>query len=92
MILKDREPMTPNAMASDLIRQMDVLREHKRSVIALELRIAGLEQRYAISTSQVHAAIEAGTLQETIEVCDWIIDSEILERSRTQTRRSSRLD
>lgn len=92
MILKNRGPMKASDMAAELVRQMDVLRQHEQNIAELERAVAERERQYGTPSSQIHAAIEAGTLRETADVCNWIIDYELLERSRASQRGSARME
>lgn len=37
-------------------------------------RIRGYEQKYGMTAAEAHDAIERRELQETLEVCDWLMD------------------
>ena len=82
MILKGRGPLDPKSMAEELLRQRDVLRQHREVVGAVQARVTDYETRFSLSSAEVHGAIECGTLHETEDVCDWIIDSDLLRRAR----------
>lgn len=49
---------------------------------SIERRIREYEDRYGIATDEVHAAIDAGRLDETLEVCNWIMDAKLLRHVR----------
>jgi hypothetical protein len=87
MILRDHGQMEPAQLAEELLRQSDVLRRHSAHIATLEARVAEAESRYNISSDQIHAAIDDGTLEETAEVCNWIIDYDLLKRSRLNAGR-----
>lgn len=74
-------------MASDLLRRANIIRQHHEHVEALESRIAEFERRYGVPSSRIHQAIDSGELYESLEVCDWIMDVELLQRARSQTAR-----
>lgn len=82
MILRDNGPMEPEQLAQELLRQSDVLRRYSVHIATLEARVAAAERHYKLSSDQIHAAIDAGTLEETPDVCNWIIDHDLLKRSR----------
>ncbi len=83
MILKDRGPLNPQSLAEELLRQRDVLRQHRETISAIQARVIGYEERFSLLSDDVHGAIEHGILHETAEVCDWIIDHDLLRRART---------
>lgn len=85
MILKDMKQRSPEELSEELLRQIDVLRQHGQHVAALESRIASYEQQFNVPSSQIHEAIDTGRLDESVEVCDWIMDVELLERARTHS-------
>lgn len=87
MILRDHGQMEPEQLARELLCQSDVLRRHAAQIATLEARVALAECRYNLSSDQIHAAIDAGTLEETPDVCNWIIDHDLLERSRSNAGR-----
>lgn len=63
-----------------LIEQQTALtnaRLHRRE---LEDRIHELEVRYRLRSEDVPVAIGRGELEETLEVCDWMIDFDLLQR------------
>ncbi|HEU5422125.1 MAG TPA: hypothetical protein VFU72_01165 [Nitrolancea sp.] len=93
MMLKGRGVMDPQTLVEELLRQRDVLRAHTNLVETLSTSIQEYERRYSLSSDQLHAAIEAGQLQETEEVCDWIIDYELLkQRTVGESEGPSRLE
>lgn len=82
MILKDRGPLDPKTIAEELLRQRDVLRQHREIIGAVQARVTGYEARFSMPSAEVHGAIDRGALHETDDVCDWIIDSDLLRRAR----------
>lgn len=86
MILKDRGEFTASDAAQELLRDAEALGRRARVVDDLESRVAAAEQRYQIASSDIHAAIDAGTLNESVDVCTWIMDYEILEHVRSTAR------
>lgn len=44
----------------------------------LRARIAERERRYGIASCRVHDAIDAGEIEEREDVCDWIMDCDLL--------------
>ena len=87
MILRNHGQMTPEQLAEELLRQSHVPGRHSAYLATLEVRVAMAERRYNLASDQIHAAIDAGKLEETLEVCNWIIDYDLLERSRSNAGR-----
>lgn len=82
MILKDHGPLDAKSLVAELLRQRAVLQQHREMTTAMVSRVADYEAKFAIPSTQVHGAIESGALQETAEVCDWIITNELAARAR----------
>lgn len=87
MILKNRGALDPKSMADELLRQREVLRQHHEIIRAVQERIAIYEERYSLVSAEVPEAIERGTLIESAEVCDWLIDIDLLRRARATEER-----
>ncbi|HKS90747.1 MAG TPA: hypothetical protein VJQ83_02370 [Tepidiformaceae bacterium] len=45
----------------------------------LESEVARFESRYAMTSAEMRARIDAGDLDEDAELCQWLMDMEILE-------------
>lgn len=56
----------------------------------LATRIADYERRYGVPSDAVHAAIDRGELVETHEVCEWLMDVDLLQRMRHDDARASK--
>lgn len=67
--------------ADDLLRELALLRQIAQRREALRQRIAAYEDRYQIRSDDIHTAIDSGRLTETEEVCDWIMEYELLQRT-----------
>jgi predicted transcriptional regulator len=80
MVALNQTNLTPKQLADQLLAEMAVIEKYHESVRELEAQVLAYEQKYGMPTSEVHDAIEDGRLVETEEVCDWILDSEMLER------------
>ncbi len=87
MILQDHGHLEPEQLARELLRQSEVLKQHSARIAALEARVALAEHRYHLVSHQIHDAIDAGTLEETPDVCNWILDYDLLERARSNAGR-----
>lgn len=83
MVALDFKNSTPQEIAEQLLAEQAVIERYLDSVSALEAQILAYEQKYGIPSSEVHEAIESGQLRETLEVCNWLLDIEMLEWNKT---------
>jgi len=74
--------MEPDKLASDLLHQRAALVRSTQRRAELAARIREYEQRHGIKSRSIHAAIERGELKETREVCRWIMDYDLLKRTK----------
>jgi hypothetical protein len=72
--------ISPSDLATKILEERTILRRHREERAALRLRIAANEARFGIASSELHQAIDDGRIVETAEVCDWLIDVELLTR------------
>lgn len=82
MAVNERGRVTPTMRANELLRQRAVLARADQRRAELAARVEGYERRYGIKSHAVHAAIDRGELKETQEVCRWIIDYDLLRRTK----------
>lgn len=93
MQLKGKGELDAPTLAAELIHRRAILLEHTQTLERLRARVEGFERRYGIPSAEVHAAIEAGRLRETDEVCDWILDDELVRAAEAEpARRAPRLE
>ena len=78
--------MTPSELAEALLQQRQVLQDHYTMLRELRARIAANESCYGISAAEVHRAIDEGRIEETHEVCRWLMDIDLLERIEHASR------
>jgi hypothetical protein len=83
MVLTNPTSPTAKALADQLLAEQAVIKRYVEELAALRSRVLAYEEQFGISSSEVHEAIEDGRLQETLEVCDWIMDIEILQWSKS---------
>lgn len=81
MAMRNVNPAGITELANNLIRQRTFLREYDERRSGLQARVTDRERQYAIKSEHVHDAIRSGRLKESQEVCDWIMDYELLQRS-----------
>lgn len=68
-------------MTSSISRQVHDAAAHERAREILSARVRQCEVRYDLPSSEIHRAIDAGELEETYEVCRWIMDYQLLVRA-----------
>lgn len=76
-------PTTPSAkaVADQLLAECDTPERHAEYMNELRNRVLAYEAQFGIQSCDVHDAIEDGRLQETLEVCEWLMDIYILEQA-----------
>ena len=74
------DSMASSDLAEALAHQRRVLQDHYEVLRALRDRITQNEARYGVVSGDVHQAIDDGRLEETHDVCKWLIDIDLLER------------
>jgi len=60
--------------------QDEAIHYFQSSAVEIERMIAHFESQYGVLSSQVHDEIEQGRLVESEDVCDWIMNYELLQR------------
>ncbi len=81
MVLSNPTAPTAQELADQLLAEREIIERYFAQVNALRSRVLAYEAQFGIPSSEVHEAIEDGRLQETLEVCKWIIDFERLTRA-----------
>lgn len=80
VLFKGREEMDSESLANELLRERETIARYFSETRELRARVIAYEARYSLKSDEIHQAIEEGRLQETEEVCDWIIDYEALRK------------
>ncbi len=83
MVLTNPTTPTAKALADELLAECDVIKRYVEQMDELRSRVLACEDRFGIPSSEVHEAIEDGRLQETLEVCEWLMDVYMLEQAKT---------
>lgn len=81
MVLTNPTTPTSKELADQLLAEREVIERYFEQVNTLRSRVLAYEEQFGIPSSDVHEAIDDGRLQETLEVCKWIIDFERLTRA-----------
>jgi hypothetical protein len=70
------------SLAQGLLAQRFNVEMKLEQIRELDLRVTEYEMTYGLRSDCVHDAIENGSLQETREICRWIMDLDLLRRLR----------
>jgi hypothetical protein len=66
------------AKIEELLAQRDDPYAQERLLRETRLRVQGYEAKFGIPSERIHQAIDDGTLVETLEVCHWIMEYDLL--------------
>jgi hypothetical protein len=67
-------------VAAILIQLLDEAAQ-ARTIDHIRARVTEFERQYNVASQDLHAAIDAGKLEESHDVCEWLIDYELLLRA-----------
>jgi hypothetical protein len=73
-----------DAKIEELLAQRDDQDTQERMLEETCLRVQGFEAKFGIPSERIHQAIDEGTLVETLEVCHWIMEYDLLCRARSR--------
>lgn len=80
---KSTRPTVEEILADlDAQRNNPELQRQRRA--DLESRVRAHEVKYGMTASQAHEAIDRREFRETLEVCDWFMDDNVLKRVRAR--------
>ncbi len=82
MVVQERPTANIKQITRDLLQQRHTLARSEKRQLELATQIKMYETKYGIKSRSIHAAIERGHLRETQEVCRWIMDYDLLKRTR----------
>lgn len=68
----------------DLLVQRPLASDNAQVVIELRRSLKRYEDRYNIPSDRLQAALDAGDISETLDVCDWLIQYSILLRAEAR--------
>jgi hypothetical protein len=80
MALAVIRPVDLQQRMRDLFAQLDNEQAQVRLIDETRQRVKHYEDLYGIASQNIHRAIDAGELAETLEVCQWIFDYNLLRR------------
>lgn len=89
MVLTNLTTPSSQALADQLLAEQDVIKRYVENMKAIHSRVLACEEKFGIPSSEIHEAIDDGRLVETLEVCEWIFDVELLERYNAASLHSS---
>lgn len=84
MATRSPSRVMPKRLATDLLRERDAVVKSARFRAELEARVKRYEVHYKFESHAVHDAIDRGQLIENDEVCRWLIDYDLLTRTRAR--------
>ena len=67
-----------NRSLEELLAQRPDASETPAAILALRETVKRYEERYNLPSDRLHAALAAGDITETLDVCDWLIHYDIL--------------
>lgn len=82
MAIKKVGPKSHAKLTDELLCRRAGLVSSRQRRSELENRVRGYEERYGIKSRSVHVAIDRGQLKETHEVCRWLMDYDLLKRTK----------
>ncbi len=74
--------LTAKQQAEKLLHERDTIADFVAILERLQVAIQNQEERYGIPSEDLSEAIENGRIEETEDVCDWLIDFELLQRAK----------
>jgi len=83
MVLTNSTTPTSKTLAERWLAENDTPEHHAEYMTELRSRVLAYEAQFGIQSSDVHDAIEDGRLQETLQVCEWLMDLYVLEQATT---------
>ena len=82
MVARDLERKSIDERVGEIMRHLDrqrhdpeLMKSNQATIVA---RVKAYEERYGMKSNEIHDAIDRGDLNETHDVCRWIIDLERL--------------
>ena len=86
MVAASKNKPSPSDLADRLLADRNVIANFVSILEGLEARAREREVRYGIESAEVSAAIEDGRISETADVCEWLVDYELLVRATAIAR------
>ena len=75
---------TTDQSSNDLLAQRPLASDDVRAVIELRRSVKSYEDRYNMPSDRLQAALAAGDISETLDVCDWLIQYSMLLRAEAR--------
>ena len=73
-----------DARVRQLLSQRDDVAAQERMLQETRLSVQRFEAKFGMPSERIHEAIEDGTLAETLEVCRWIFQYNLLRRANAR--------
>jgi hypothetical protein len=83
MVLTNPTTATFKTLTEQWLDENDTPERHAKYMTELRSRVLAYEAQFGIQSSDVHDAIEDGRLQETLNVCEWLMDLYVLDPATT---------
>ena len=80
MALAEIRPLDTQQRIRNLLLQLDNVDEQTRMLEETRERVKQYERVYNLPSEDIHRAIDAGELVETLDVCRWIFLHNLLRR------------
>lgn len=63
----------------EFVAQRPGATESAAAITELREKVKQYEDRYNLPSDRLHAAVASGELEETLDICDWLIHYDILQ-------------
>jgi hypothetical protein len=84
MVFTNSAASTPKEIADRLLAEQEVIKRYIELVHALRRSVRAYEEQFGIPSSEIHHAIKDGRLVETLDVCEWLMDFEVLSKAEQE--------
>lgn len=84
MALATTLPLGTEQTIVKLLAQLNSPEEQSRLLAQTRMMVKSYEEKFGLRSEQIHDAIDSGELAETVEVCHWIFQYDILRRVTEQ--------
>jgi hypothetical protein len=82
--IRSSESKHSTAREADAIRsRMNDPQANDSFLATMKTRVARFEAAYNLKSSELHDAIDDGRLEESSEVCAWLIDYDVVRRAES---------
>ena len=68
--------------AAEILHQQEIIQSYLDRLKEIESHVRAFESQFGIPSERIHEAIDAGELTETEDVCEWIMEYELLQATK----------